>query len=241
MKTSFELILRDKESIDKQIAFLKTTNFFDYINIPDILKFNNRSWDTVNILKNELPHSTIPHLRAIDFDIESKHFLKVIRGLKEILVIKGDPVNDPSRKVYSTSVEDMIKKIKSIDKSIIVYAAFDPYRDSLKNELRRMNSKLNAGADFLMSQPFFDTRLLSIYLENIDYTKLFIGISPVVSEKSKSYWENVNNVIFPPSFDCSYEWNISFAKDIIKLAKALDFNIYFMPIGIKYEKYFEFL
>ena len=72
-KIFIELVPRDRESLQQEMQLVRE-NFpaVDTINIPDLLKFPLRSWDACIQAKELFPH-TIPHLRAIDFDL-SKPF-----------------------------------------------------------------------------------------------------------------------------------------------------------------------
>jgi len=241
LKISFELIPSSDKYISEQIDFIKKNKkIFNAINIPDILKLKKRSWDIDNN-KRIKDIEYIPHLRAIDFNLEDSKIDTILKDsyLTKILIIKGDASSDFSSKTYDTSTLDLIKYIKSNYPEIIIYAGFDPYRSSLKEEIFYMNEKLEAGADFLMSQPFFDLNLIKVFTNQIDPQKLFLGISPVLTEGSKNYWENINDVSFPSNFSIDLDYNVSLANDIIELAQDINSNIYFMPIRVDFEKYFE--
>ena len=67
----------------------------------------------------------------------------------------------------------------------------------------------------------------------------YIGISPITTMASKNYWEVKNKVKFPVSFRPDYDWNVEFANNLIASAAANNLNIYFMPIRIDLNKYFE--
>jgi methylenetetrahydrofolate reductase (NADPH) len=231
---SFELVPRNIESINQQLAFIEKLNFIDSINVPDLKKLSIRSWD----VSVDNKYTFIPHIRAVDFNLKEAKLFELIesRNLKNILVISGE--SNYNENSFNTSSVDVITAIKDRYPHIIVSAGFDQYRGSLKSEEQHIKDKLSAGADYLMSQPFFDKNLLEIYLDIIPPEKIFIGISPVVTEKSKAYWENINSVVFPKNFDLSYDWNIDYANEILELSKYLNSNIYFMPIVIDLEKYF---
>lgn len=250
---SFELVPRDLNSIQKQIEFIESKQnfsslfqikgkgleplpFFDSINVPDLIRFENRSWDVV------VPSSYnfIPHIRVIDFDLKKDTLIKLIkeRNLKHVLLITGEKSSSYNRKVYNSSIFHAIELLKKEFPNLLISVALDQYRDSFKSELTYLQDKFEAGADYVFSQPFFDSSLIETYLGYIDKSKFFIGISPVVSEKSRLYWENVNNILFPKDFICSYDWNIDFTKKVF----SLDFeHLYFMPIGVDLEKYFKYL
>ena len=91
---SIELVPRSENSLRKELDLVRS-HFptVDRINIPDILRFDMRSWQGCQIA-GETFSKTIPHLRAIDFDpnqpleignnITAEH-------IEAVLVITGDP------------------------------------------------------------------------------------------------------------------------------------------------------
>lgn len=60
-------------------------------------------------------------------------------------------------------------------------------------------------------------RYLEMYADLLDGLDIYWGVSPVLSERSVSYWRNKNNVIFPKDFEPTLEWNIEFARKVIEL------------------------
>lgn len=229
---SFELVPRTLESINKQLSIVEKFDFIDTINIPDIARLDIRSYD----IKVKSNYNFFPHIRATDFNLNENRLFDIIEEneLKKVLIISGDN-GAPSK--FNTTTLKTIEAIKDRYPDIIVSAGFDQYRGSLKKEKEYCLDKLHAGADYLMSQPFFDKELLNIYLDFIPASQMFIGISPVITEKSKAYWENINSVVFPKSFNLGCDWNIDFAKEILALSKKIHSNIYFMPIAIDLEEY----
>ena len=100
----------------------------DTINIPDLLKFSLRSWDACAQAKKHFAH-TIPHLRAIDFDL-SKPFPLVEsfreKGIDTVLVIAGDQPQDMSRRVFRTTSVELIRALKVQMPELKVFAGIDP-------------------------------------------------------------------------------------------------------------------
>jgi methylenetetrahydrofolate reductase (NADPH) len=239
-KIFIELVPRDRESLQQEMQLVRK-NFpaIDTINIPDLLKFSFRSWDACIQAKKLFPH-TIPHLRAIDFDLSKpfplvKTFEK--NGIDSVLVIAGDQPQDMSRRVFRTSSIELIRAIKEQMPDLKVYAGIDPYRAGIKNELDYVKRKLNAGAEGFFTQPFFDLRLMDIYHDLLAGLEIFWGISPVMSVRSKDYWDNLNNAIFPPDFEPTLEWNRNFARKALEFSQKTDSSLYFMPIRINLAEY----
>ncbi len=241
MITSLELIPREASVLLKETTSIKE-KFTDInaINIPDLIRFDTRSWDGTNIIKDYY-NNIIPHIRAIDFDLKSDRIIDIINkyNLKEVLVIKGDLPQDMSKITYSTTSIQLMRKIKSKIPDIKVYCALDPYRSAIQDELDYVNEKNDSGCDGFFTQPFFDIRFIEIYAEYLENFNIYWGVSPVVTERSKHYWESRNRANFPKSFEPTMEWNVNFAKEAMTFCRKNNFNIYFMPIRIDLIKYLD--
>lgn len=176
------------EEVEKISRNLKKVNT---INIPDLLRFDLRSWVACGHVK-PFYQNAIPHFRAVDINLDlplpMAAFLKE-NQFKEIIVISGDISQDMSRKMYPSDVLEVIKKFKAEIPGIKIYAAFDPYRQSIHKELDYAHAKREAGADGFFTQPFFDIRLFDVYAELLQAYEVFWGVSPVLSLGSKNYWE----------------------------------------------------
>lgn len=241
-KIAIELVPRNRETLEHDLLQVKN-NFpqIDIINIPDLLKFELRSWDACSQAKTHFPHA-IPHLRAIDFDLSQPFPLTETfteAGFDSVLVIAGDQPQDMSRRVYRTSSTELIRAIKVALPDIKVYAGIDPYRTGIKTELDYVKRKLDAGAEGFFTQPFFDLRLMEIYRDLLAGLEVFWGISPVMSARSKDYWDNLNNAIFPPDFEPTLQWNRDFARQALDFVERTGTNLYFMPIRVDLVKYLE--
>lgn len=240
MNISFEVIPRNVESLKSQLDFVtQRLPFVETINVPDLLRLPIRSWEAGKyIARNK--YRFIPHLRAIDFDLKETRLEQMINSceLDTVLLVSGDPPPNRLHPVYDTHVLQMISKVRAAFPEIKIFAALDPYRSNLKREKGYILKKLDAGADYLMSQPFFDMRLLEVFSELIPKEKAYWGISPIVTDQSRAYWEKMNQVVFPADFKATYEWNIALAQKVLNFCLAQGGNVYFMPINIDLEKYF---
>lgn len=235
-----EVVPRDVSVVLQEVSFVKNNfNQITGINIPDLLRFENRSWDVASVVRPIFPN-VIPHIRAIDFDLDNcEPLVKTLQQsqVPSVVVIKGDPPTDMSKQVYPTTSIKLIKKLKKEIQHLKVYAAVDQYRVGIKDEFDYIEMKKDAGADGFLTQPFFDMRLVDIFTEKLKGMEVYIGVSPVVTDKSQSYWESRNRAYFPREFRPSLEWNVKFAKDVITYCSENGMNAYLMPIRIKLEEY----
>jgi methylenetetrahydrofolate reductase (NADPH) len=240
MRISVELIPRgETEVLTDAMAVRNAMPEATAFNIPDLMRFPLRSWQACAVTNQVLPAS-IPHIRAIDIppgDALPMAEAILAAGLTEVLVIRGDPPHDISHRTYPNSSEDIIRRFKRHHPDLRVYAAFDPYRHGFRDELAGVARKLDAGADGFFTQPLFDLRLLEICAEMLRGQCVFWGIAPVLGERSQAYWETTNRVVFPAEFVPAMDWNRAFASAAIKLIRAMDANLYFMPIRVNLAKY----
>jgi len=239
---SIELVPRDWETLKAQFEMI-AARFpqITVLNVPDLMQFPIRSWDAC-AAGNRHFEKTIPHLRAIDFNLRQRFDLAdklSALDIHSVLVIAGDPPQDMARRVYRNSSLELIRVLKKEAPWLEVFAGIDPYRRSLREELDHVAAKLDAGADGFFTQPFFDTRLLEIYMEQLNKEYVFWGICPVTTEKGKAYWESKNFAVFPNDFQLTLPWNIQFARSVISKVGSVKGNIYFMPIRTNPEIYLD--
>jgi methylenetetrahydrofolate reductase (NADPH) len=238
MRISIELVPRDRDTIVSEATWIrKHLTKVKTVNIPDLMRFDLRSWGACDLLSGLIPNR-IPHLRAIDMPFRQElPMLEALQGLKEVVAIRGDRPQDMSRVVYPTTTIDLIRKLKKQAPHLKVYAAFDPYRQGFRDEMEYALRKLDEGVDGFFTQPIFDLRLLEICAEVLVPHTVFWGIAPVTGERSRAYWETTNRVIFPSDFVSDLKWNRTFARDALALIKRLGSNVYFMPIRVNLSEY----
>ena len=211
------------------------------INIPDVMRLPIRSHDACQSLLLHTNH-VIPHIRAMDRSIEDACAIiegLVQKGLSSILIISGDMPTNPSQIVHNISALELIKSIKKAFPKLFVYAGFDPYRASFKEELGYAHAKIEAGAQGFFTQPIFDTHLASIVLDQLAPYEVFLGTSPVLTHKSLQYWQVRNHVVFPRQFSIEPEHNWVLAKSMIEVATQANQHVYLMPITCSLTGYIE--
>jgi methylenetetrahydrofolate reductase (NADPH) len=240
LRVSVELVPRDEDELLRDARLLRELfPRVSQVNIPDLFRFPLRSWDACALTRKHFPVS-VPHIRAIDMSLngpltEVESF--VAKGITEILVVSGDPPQGLGRRVYPTTAVQLIRRLKSEWPHLKIYAGYDPYRQGMRAEYEYAIDKLEAGANGLFTQPFFDLRLLQIHVEVLAGKTVFWGIAPVVTEKSRAYWEATNRTFFPNGFTPTLEWNQDFARRALKVLETSGGHVYFMPIRLDIGRY----
>ena len=240
MRVSVELVPRSEIDLEGQLdqvqEYLPSVNT---INVPDIHRFEMRSWEACAIASKYFPH-VIPHIRATDVNPEAPlmmaNELRAAR-VKEAVVISGDVPVEMSQAVYGTSTLNVIRKFREELPGVRIYGALDPYRQGFQAEIEYALQKLEAGASGLFTQPFFDLRLLDIYSELLSGVQIFWGFTSITSKRSMRYWRARNRAIFPVDFQPNLEWSREFASEAFSLLQSRNGNAYFMPIGVEVADY----
>jgi len=237
---SIELVPRSVAALEKEcLAIKERFPKLEVANIPDILRMPLRSWEACRIAKRYF-RRVIPHLRAIDFCLSKEGDIeRAIADFDEVLIIAGDPPRDFSRLTYPTTSAELIAFVKHRFPHIRIYAGVDPYRSGPRTELDYVKRKIEAGADAFFTQPFFCLHLLDAYISMLSSHDVFWGVSPVLSDKSRSYWEATNQAIFASDYQHTMEYNQSFARTFMSRLSGDNSHAYFMPVRTNTVTYLE--
>jgi homocysteine S-methyltransferase len=106
------------------------------------------------------------------FDIDSIGLVNLINRLNHGLDLAGNPIGEPSG--FSIGV------------------GVNPGAINLDEELRRLYWKVEAGAEYMITQPVFDTRLLENFMKRAEefHIPLLCGIWPLVSYRNAEFMNN---------------------------------------------------
>ena len=137
-------------------------------------------------------------------------------GLKNILCLTGDPPelgNYPDATavfdVDSIGLVNMVRQLNNgldvggnaigVSTNFTIGVAANPGVPDLENELRRFAYKVEAGAEYAITQPVFDLRLLESFLERIREFRIPViaGIWPLTSLRNAEFMKNDLRVSMP--------------------------------------------
>lgn len=130
-------------------------------------------------------------------------------GIDHVLAVTGDPVkfgDQPgASNVYDVSSFELIRLIKRMNEGVgfsgrslngktgfTVAAAFDPNGPNLERRIRRLERKVEAGADLIMTQPLFDpSQAKALHAATRDVgVPILPGVMPLVSEGNTEFLHN---------------------------------------------------
>ena len=130
-------------------------------------------------------------------------------GIDHVLAVTGDPAKfgdlPGASSVYDLTSFEIIRMIKQLNEGIafsgkplkqkakfVIGAAFNPNVKYLDKAVQRLEKKVEAGADFIMTQPVYDAELIEKIAEATKHIRIpiFLGIFPLASGRNAEYLHN---------------------------------------------------
>lgn len=130
-------------------------------------------------------------------------------GIDQVLAVTGDPTKigdfPGATSVYDLASFDLIRLIKQMNQgvsfsgkdlgaqtSFSVGAAFNPNGNHLEQAVKRMEKKLECGADYFLSQPVYSKEQIQKIYEATKHIKapIYIGVMPLTSAKNAEFLHN---------------------------------------------------
>lgn len=205
----------DTSTFFKGIEALNNINV-DKITIADNSMARPRISNVVlaSMIKDRYGITPLIHMTARDHNLIG--LTSQIMGMNQlelfdILALTGDPASigdfPGASSVYDTSSIGLIKMIKQFNGGIAytgknlkaysdfhVGAAFNPYVRNFERAVKSLHRKQEAGADYIITQPIYDSslymRLKESLAENDISIPIFIGIQPLVSSRNAEFIHN---------------------------------------------------
>ena len=187
-------------------------------------------------------------------------------GMNDVLAITGDParVGDfpGASSVYDVSSFELIQMIKQLNEglsfsgkdlgqktSFSIAAAFNPNVRSVEKAVKRLEKKVQYGADYFISQPVFsEEKLIEVYeqTKHLD-APIYIGLMPLTSSKNAEFLHNevpgikiadsIRNrmAMFNDNPEQAAREGIEITKSLIDTALDLFNGIYLITPFLRYE------
>jgi len=164
------------------------------------------------IVKMRLGIDPLVHIACRDRNLigQQSHLMGLhALGIHQILVVTGDPARfgdlPGASSVFDVSSFDLIRMVKQLNAGIsfsgqplrepgrfVVGAAFNPHVANLPSAFKRLDKKIAAGADFILTQPVYDRETIAMIAAETQQLSIpvFIGIMPITSGRNAEFLHN---------------------------------------------------
>ncbi|MEE3608988.1 methylenetetrahydrofolate reductase [Avibacterium paragallinarum] len=173
----------------------------------------DRTHSVVKRIKQETGLEAAPHLTGIDATPEE---LKRIAqdywdsGIRRIVALRGDePKGYAKKPFYASDLVELLRSVADFDISVAAYPEVHPEAKSAQADLINLKRKIDAGANHVITQFFFDIdsylrfrdRCASIGID----AEIVPGILPVTNFKQLQKMAAITNVKIPAWLAKMYE------------------------------------
>jgi len=223
--TMVEIVPPKGIDIRKEIEgarFLKSVGV-DAINIPDSPRASARMSNHALslLLRQEIAIEPILHYTCRDrnvLGIQSDLLGAAAMGVRNLICITGDPPkmgNYPdATAVFDVDSIGLVNIVHSLNRGLdiggnpigtgtafVIGVGANPGISDLDEEIRRFEYKVEAGAEYVVTQPVFDLGLLEVFLRRIEHCRIPViaGIWPLVSVRNAEFMKNELRVSVPDS------------------------------------------
>ncbi len=200
------------------------------------------------------------NLMGLQSDLLGAHAL----GLRNILCLTGDPpsVGDyPNMTaVYDTDSVGLVRIVRGMNEGhdlsgtsigaatrFAVGCGVNPTADDLDAELERFRRKLDAGAEFVMTQPVYELECWNRFLDRLGGAPpipILIGVLPLQSFRHAEFLHNEVPGIHVPAWirerlhaagNEGQKVGVDLARDLLLECRSLANGVYLMPSFGRYE------
>ena len=202
--------------------FLKSVGV-DAVNVPDSPRASARmSNQALSLLiQREVSIDAILHYTCRDRNvlcIQSDLLGAAAVGIKNLICITGDPPkmgNYPdATAVFDVDAIGLVNIVHNLNRGLdlggnpigagtgfVIGVGANPGLTDMDEEIRRFEYKVQAGAEYAVTQPVFDLRLLENFLKRIERCRIPVvaGIWPLISVRNAEFMKNELRVSVPDS------------------------------------------
>ncbi|MDD5542303.1 MAG: bifunctional homocysteine S-methyltransferase/methylenetetrahydrofolate reductase [Acidobacteriia bacterium] len=235
----------------------------DAVNITDnpMARVRMSSVAMAHILQREVGIEAIWQLTCRDrnvIGIQSDLLGAAALGIRAVLALTGDPITigdyPKGTAVFEVNSTGLVRIVKGLNNgfdfagqnigtttSYQIGTAASPAADDLQKELARLEEKLEAGADFVQTQPVFEASMAEKFMKRVEHLKvpILFGIMPLRSSRHAEFMHNeVPGITIPDwirermknaSEETAAEEGVQIASQIIEDMKGIGAGVHFYP------------
>ncbi len=230
-----------------------------------ILRVSNLAMGAM--LKERFGITPLLHLSCRDRNVlglQSELLGMAALGMRHVLPLTGDPsrVGDHpgAASVYDVNSVELISIIKRLNegfshagKSIksatgfVIGCTFNPNARNLDSQVSRLERKVAAGAQYAMTQPVFDVRLIEETKRKTAHLNIpiFVGVWPLLSSRQAEFLHNeVPGIVVPDEVRATMAGSqaaegracgVKLAKEIVRAILANYDGLYLITPFLQYE------
>ena len=170
----------------------------------------NRTIEIAKKIKYEYGIEPVVHLTCLHYDKhEIDEFAHVLKGegIENILALRGDPNPNAAAKDDFKHSSDLISYLKQDNDFCFLGACYPechPESPSTVSEIKSLKKKVDAGAEVLLSQLFFDNDIFYRFNEECEIAGIEVpvipGVMPVINAAQIKRMVSLCNASFPKRF-----------------------------------------
>ena len=170
----------------------------------------NRTIELAKKIKYEYNIEPVVHLTCLHYDRnEIDEFAHVLEGegIENILALRGDPNPNACAKDDFKHSSDLISYLKDKNDFCFLGACYPechPESPSTVSEIKSLKKKVDAGAEVLLSQLFFDNDIFYRFHEECEIAGIEVpvipGVMPVINAAQIKKMVSLCNASFPKRF-----------------------------------------
>ena len=255
--TMVEIVPPKGTDIRKEVEgarFVKSVGV-DAINIPDSPRASARmSNQALSLLiQQEVGIEAILHYTCRDrnvLGIQSDLLGAAATGVRNLICITGDPPkmgNYPdATAVFDVDSIGLVNIVHNLNRgldlggnpigagtSFVIGVGANPGLTDMDEEIRRFAYKVEAGAEYVVTQPVFDLSLLENFVRRIEHCRIPVvaGIWPLVSVRNAEFMKNELRVSVPDSIlermaraqspEAAREEGVAVAREMLMAARDM--------------------
>jgi methionine synthase / methylenetetrahydrofolate reductase(NADPH) len=255
--TMVEIVPPKGTNIEKELSgakFLKSMGV-DAINIPDSPRASARMSNQALslLLQQQAGIEAILHYTCRDRNvlcIQSDLLGAAAVGIKNLICITGDPPKmggyPDATAVFDVDAIGLVNIVHNLNRGLdiggnpigtgtafAIGVGANPGVPNIDEEIRRFEYKVEAGAEFAVTQPVFDLSLLENFLRRIEHCRIPViaGIWPLVSARNAEFMKNELRVSVPdsildrmnsaPSPEAAREEGVAIAREMLTSVQSM--------------------
>lgn len=227
----------------------------DAVNIPDSPRASARMSNQAlcTLIQQQVGIETVLHYTCRDrnvLSIQSDLLGASVIGIQNLICITGDPPklgNYPdATAVFDVDAIGLVNIVHNLNRgldlggnniggstSFVIGVGANPGSLNIDEEVRRFEYKVEAGAEYAVTQPVFDVALLESFLKRIEHCRIPVlaGIWPLTSLRNAEFMKNELRISVPDSVltrmgnatspEASRAEGIAIARDMLAHVRGL--------------------